>query len=81
MDNSGVELYPNPAKNSFSLNFKSVINVQDIQAISIVNSQGQVVFQTKKYQNTLQIPNYTEGVYFVKIQFSNAQLIKKLIVQ
>jgi hypothetical protein len=81
MDNSGVELYPNPTKNGFSLNFKSVINVQDIQAISIINSQGRVVFKTHKYQNFIEIPNYTEGSYFVKIQFSNAQLIKKLIVQ
>ncbi len=81
MDNSGVELYPNPARNGFSLNFKSVINVQDIQAISIINSQGQVVFKTNKYQNVIEIPNYTEGSYFVKIQFSNAQLIKKMMVQ
>ncbi len=81
VDNSGVELYPNPAKNSFSLAFKSVINTNDIQSITIVNSQGQVVFETKNPQNTLKIPFYTEGVYFVKIQFSNGQLVKKLMIE
>jgi hypothetical protein len=81
MDNSLVHIYPNPAKNSFSLNFNSLINANEIQAISIINNQGQAVFKTNKYQNTIEIGNYTEGVYFVKIQFLNTQLIKKLIVQ
>ncbi len=80
-DNSGVELYPNPARNGFSLKFNSPINVHDIQGISIINSQGEVVFQTKKYENNVKIPFYTEGVYFVKIQFANGQLVKKLIVE
>jgi hypothetical protein len=80
LDNSGVELYPNPARNGFSLNFKSVINTNDIQSVSIINTQGQVVFQTKNYQNNVKIPFYTEGSYFVKIQFSRAVLIKKLVV-
>jgi hypothetical protein len=81
IDNSGVELYPNPTRNGFSLNFKSVINTNDIQSISIINSLGQVVFETKNYQNTVKIPFYTEGAYFVKIQFPNGQMVKKLVVE
>jgi Secretion system C-terminal sorting domain/YHYH protein len=81
LDNSGVELYPNPARNGFSLTFKSPVNVNDIQAITIVNLQGQVVFKTKNNGNFTKIPFYTEGSYFVNIQFSNSQIVKKLIVQ
>jgi cbb3-type cytochrome oxidase subunit 3 len=81
MDNSGVELYPNPARNGFALKFNSPINVNDIQAITIVNLQGQVVFKAKIDGNFTKIPFYTEGSYFVNIQFSNGQLTKKLVVQ
>jgi Secretion system C-terminal sorting domain/YHYH protein len=81
MGNSGVELYPNPARNGFSLTFNSPVNVNDIQAITIVNLQGQVVFKAKNDGNFTKIPFYTEGSYFVNIQFSNSQIVKKLIVQ
>jgi hypothetical protein len=81
LDNSGVELYPNPARNGFSLTFNSPINANDIQAITIVNLQGQVVFRSEKGGNLTKIPFYTEGSYFVNIQFSNSQIVKKLIVQ
>jgi hypothetical protein len=81
MDNSLVQIYPNPTKNGFSLNFNSIVNINEVKSVSIENSAGQLLFKTNKNYNFIELPNYTEGVYFVKIQFSNSQLVKKLIVQ
>jgi hypothetical protein len=81
MEHAFVELYPNPAQNGFALDFGSPVNVNDIQMISITDSQGKLMFQTNKYQSFIEIPNYNSGIYFVKIQFSTTQLVKKLIIE
>ena len=81
MDNTLLDIYPNPAKDGFFLRFNSLINVQDIQTITLSDSQGKVLLTTSKYHSFMNLPHFKAGVYFVKIQFSTAQLVKKLVVQ
>lgn len=80
-DNSYLKIYPNPALSGFSLEWSSPLNVNDIQNISIINVKGQTVYQVKGYKNYIEIPHFTEGVYFVKVQFSQSQIVKKLVVK
>lgn len=79
--NKNLLLYPNPTKNSFSLNLSHPDEAADIQSVSIYDVQGRLIQTTKKYAEGIDIPNFVAGVYFVKIQFSDAQVTKKLIVR
>ena len=76
-----VKIYPNPTKTGFSLDLNSPFNVNDVKSISIFDLKGSLLYQTKEYKSFIEIPHYTEGVYFVKIQFSTSQLTKKLVVK
>ena len=76
-----VKIYPNPAKTGFSLDLSSPFNTTDIKDISIFDAKGSLIFKTNQYKFFIEIPKITEGVYFVKIQFPNSQLTKKLTIQ
>jgi Secretion system C-terminal sorting domain/YHYH protein len=80
-DNIHIKIYPNPTKLGFSLDLSSPFNVNDIKKISIFDIKGSLLFEAKGYKSFIETPNFKAGVYFIKIQFSNAQLTKKLIVQ
>jgi hypothetical protein len=81
LDNTAVKIYPNPTKTGFSLDLSSPYNVNDIQSVSIYDVQGRLMQKVDKYKSFIETPHYTEGVYFVEIQFGSTQLVKKLIVQ
>lgn len=80
-----LNLFPNPADNSFNLYFQN--NKIENSVISIVNSKGQEVFNKRVVTKTdgnlevIDIANFNAGVYFVKIQTSEAVGIKRLIVE
>ena len=76
-----LRLYPNPTKNGFSLDLSPPYNVNDIQSVSVYDVQGRLIQKVGGYKSFIEMPNYTEGVYFVKVQFSNSELTKKLIVR
>ena len=80
-NNTHVKIYPNPTKTGFSIDFSSPFNATDIKAISVFDVKGNLIFKTNQYQSFIEMPHFTEGVYFVKIQFPNSELTKKLIVQ
>jgi hypothetical protein len=81
VDDAHVKVYPNPTKNGFSLDLAVPYNLNDIQSISIYDAQGRLIQETQKYQSLIETQHCTAGVYFVKIQFSHSQLVKKLVVQ
>ena len=80
-DNIHVKIYPNPTKSGFSLDLGSPYNVNDIKSISIYDAQGRLMQKVDEYKTFIETPHYTEGVYFVKIQFSSSELTKRLVIQ
>jgi Secretion system C-terminal sorting domain/YHYH protein len=80
-ENNQVKIYPNPTKTGFSLDFRPPFNVNDVKSISIFDVKGSLISTIKEYKSFIETPDFRAGVYFVKIQFSNSQLTKKLIVQ
>ena len=81
VDDTHVKIYPNPSKNGFSLDLSSPYNVNDIKAISVYDAQGRLMQKVDKYKSYIETPHYTEGVYFVKIQFGSSELTKRLVIQ
>src|SRR5690606_25251051 len=67
LDNShSVILYPNPAKNQFTLEYKNPMN-----SIKVFETSGKLIYdQAQINQNkwTISIQNWPKGMYMVQIQ-------------
>lgn len=79
---STIGLYPNPAKESFTIhNFGTEI----ISEIAIYEISGKRIFQqTKSFetQTTIPVSNFAKGIYLVEIISENkSKVTKKLIVE
>ncbi|MCG8577512.1 MAG: T9SS type A sorting domain-containing protein [Flavobacteriales bacterium] len=70
-------VFPNPSNESATVIF------EEANQISVVNLNGQVVYQNlKPTQNKLELntSNWSEGVYFIKLQSESKTETKKLVV-
>ncbi|GJM35029.1 MAG: hypothetical protein DHS20C18_40300 [Saprospiraceae bacterium] len=80
-----VSLYPNPAREEVHIDLKN-FSEEDL-ALSMVNSLGQVVRQERLQQvattlHTIQVSDLVPGLYFIRLERSNGEVIsKRLIVQ
>jgi hypothetical protein len=75
---SGLEIYPNPAKDELNI----VCPAQDgTTEITIFSVHGQVVLNAllENTINTFDIKNLENGVYLIKIKTSDKMLVKQLI--
>lgn len=76
-----VTMYPNPATNQFNLKG----NLNESVAIRIYNTQGKLVFFTKKvdlsFGYRIDVSEFESGVYFVKLNNANGEITKKLILK
>ena len=70
--NNAVSIYPNPTKGMFSVESES-----QIQKVIVSNSFGQIVFTTE--QTKIDLSNYPNGIYFLKIETISGSTINKLI--
>ncbi len=74
-----IQIYPNPNTGLFTV---SILNPAFTSAeIEILNSLGQVVFNTKQNEATLSIDisNYASGVYIIKVNTEHGNAIQKFI--
>ena len=71
-------IYPNPAKNSFS------INAQQNSIVEIYNVLGESTsrFNVKNYETVIDCSNWEKGLYFIKtISGREKNQISKLIIE
>ena len=72
-------LYPNPTSGNAN------IEVLDAQTITVMNMNGQVVFESNasKDQTVFNLPStqWTKGIYIVKVNTLNGVAVKKLVVE
>ena len=80
-EDNGITIYPNPATGILNVSIGSTMNVNDIHSINIYNTYGARVYESKAFSPVISLGNLAAGVYIVKIQFSNYQVVKKLTVQ
>ncbi|WP_159951696.1 BNR-4 repeat-containing protein [Polaribacter septentrionalilitoris] len=80
IESYSVDIYPNPAKNNFTLSFQGLTNVD----IKIYNILGKKVYQNKTSKQSILIDNnnkFKSGIYLVRIVGDNQKVIhKKLII-
>ena len=74
---SAIQVYPNPASTEIKINLPSENNFE----IEIINTLGQTVMVSKAQpQNTIDISQFSNGIYFVRIQTADFIETKKLII-
>lgn len=76
-----ITIFPNPATDILQINIENGFLENDVQTISIYDLKGSLVTKTSKFTPSLNINNVSKGTYFVKIQFSNSVVSKKVIVK
>ncbi len=85
LDNLNIGIYPNPNNGIFTLK----LNSSKINKINyrIVNSIGNVLFKVKdiqingEYENTIDLSDYSEGIYFLIIENKKGIINKKIVIQ
>lgn len=75
-DTSFIEIYPNPNYGKFNIVFKGFNSLTGIK-ITIFDMQGKSIYQktVSKQNETIDLSNYTKGVYLVHIINENNKII------
>lgn len=77
---SGLTLYPNPAKNVVNLVNKTNISLNDMIIFDINGKKvNQIDLRTMQGEKSVDISNLASGVYVIQIMGENASTIKRLI--
>ena len=73
---SAIKLYPNPAQQSLSLEAEGMTHMEAYDVL------GQLVYQQDTESNnlTLNVSDWTEGLYFVKVQTQSGWFIRRVSI-
>lgn len=73
---SALKLYPNPAQQSLSLEAEGMTHME------VYDMLGQLVYQQDAESNnlTLNVSDWTEGLYFVKVQTQSGWFIRRVSI-
>jgi hypothetical protein len=80
-----ISMYPNPTSENVNISFGS--NIGNTYQIKIINSLGQVIYDTGKAsfnglnEISLDVSNFSIGLYFVNIEVDNNSTVKKLLIK
>jgi len=81
-DKIRVSVYPNPASHYIIIDPGSITDV--VYDIDIINTIGKVVYSTKMNADSsirLDVSEWTEGCYFIKIKSNKTTITKKVIIR
>ena len=70
------EIYPNPAENYLKINTSENVN-----EINIYNIVGVLVYSEQKFNGNIDLSNFNDGVYFIRINTSKGDVTKRFIKQ
>ena len=78
---SSIKIYPNPAEDSFTISFKDISNIKNVE---IYNTLGKLVYQNEQINDVLEFKNTSlkTGVYLVRAFSRDNQIFhSKLILK
>lgn len=78
---SNMSVYPNPTNGEFTIYFNKLEST--LTTIQVINAVGQVIKQlkTSNQKETIDLNDYENGVYFIKVKTKDYQNIVRLIKQ
>jgi hypothetical protein len=74
-------VYPNPASEILNIKISDSNLENEIQTISIYDVKGSLISKNSKFVSTLDIKKLSTGTYFVKIQFLESSVTKKIVIK
>lgn len=76
IDDSGINIYPNPAVKEITIEVSKTLNVK------IVNALGQIVNEIKLIEgkNSLNLTDLNFGIYYFIIEQDNSRMTKKIVI-
>lgn len=77
---NNIAIYPNPTNGNFSIKLGQI----EPKNIEITDISGKIIFNQNNFQNIsnqldINITNFSNGIYFVKIATDNASVVKKIV--
>lgn len=76
-----VKIFPNPASDQISI--KTIQADQEIMQVCIVDVSGRIMYFSSNIakQMPIELNGFDEGLYFIKIQLKDGEIVKKLIIE
>ena len=74
LENSTIQVYPNPSKNSVQIKSTSKID-----KITVFDSLGKVILTQTQSTNEINLENFSKGIYFIEIFTESVKMYKKII--
>ncbi len=84
IENSNLEIYPNPSRGIFYIELNEIQDVQTIKVSGVAGKIIQIIEFSESYASlperiTIDIAKHSHGVYFVHIQTKNGTIIRRII--
>lgn len=79
-ENSEISIYPNPSNENITIETRD----KNIKSITIINSLGQVCFQTAEINSTIltiDLSDFKTGIYFLQVNNAEVSSVRKIIKQ
>jgi len=73
-------IYPNPSDAIFYLKLDDPAMASDIRSISVYSVTGDLIYQSQRYNGSIDMHNAEPGIYLVKVSFDGYELNQKLLV-
>ncbi|TNJ45845.1 T9SS type A sorting domain-containing protein [Tamlana fucoidanivorans] len=77
-----VQIYPNPAETSLYINLEGVFRNDKVD-IDIIDNLGRIILSRKSmdYDRSIDVSNFSRGIYYIKLKLENQTTIKRFIKQ
>lgn len=77
-----VKIYPNPIRDKFHIDFMPSSTIKDVQ-LRVIDLMGKKILTTNlsDIDTTIDIHNFTQGIYFINIYNNNKIILTKKIIK
>ncbi len=76
LENLNISIYPNPNNGRFT------IKLNQNSKVEIINALGKILFAEEfSGKQTIDLSQYAEGIYFVKVETEKESIVKKIIIR
>ena len=81
LNSNDIKIYPNPVKDSFTIDLNDSMTPSEINTIIIYNTNGKLVYTTSVFQSTIKVSTLSKGIYYVFIKAVKGNVTKKIVVE
>lgn len=77
-----MKVFPSPASSKLTVDFGSVVNNATISLINVIGKEiYNTVINTPCDDISLNVSNFTEGIYFLKVKADNQSITRRIVVK